>query len=48
MNERIFRLFVSSPGDVDAGRLRAEAVCQRLDGEMEGVARIEPIRWETS
>jgi eukaryotic-like serine/threonine-protein kinase len=42
-----FRLFVSSPGDVMVERRRVENLVSRLNGEFAGVARLEPIRWET-
>ncbi len=41
------RLFVSSPSDVAAERARVDVVAERLNGEFEGLARIEVIRWET-
>jgi eukaryotic-like serine/threonine-protein kinase len=44
---RIFRLFVSSPGDADVERRRTENVVSRLNGEFAGLARIEAVRWET-
>jgi tetratricopeptide (TPR) repeat protein len=43
---RVIRLFVSSPGDVDAERKRVEFVAERLNGLFAGVARFETIRWE--
>jgi eukaryotic-like serine/threonine-protein kinase len=42
-----FRIFVSSPGDVDHERRRVDRVVQRLNGEFAGIARLEAIRWET-
>ena len=44
---RRVRIFVSSPGDADHERRRVERVVERLNGEFAGVARLEPIRWET-
>ncbi len=44
---RIFRLFLSSPGDASVERRRAETVVSRLNGEFAGLARIETVRWET-
>ena len=44
---QIFKLFVSSPGDVMVERRRVENVVSRLNGEFAGVARLEAIRWET-
>src|SRR5882724_11165577 len=41
------RLFVSSPSDVAPERARVDAVAARLNGEFEGVAQIEVMRWET-
>jgi hypothetical protein len=41
------RLFVSSPSDVAPERARVEVVAARLNGEYEGLAQIEVIRWET-
>jgi len=42
-----FRIFVSSPGDVDHERRRVDRVVQRLNGEFAGIAGLEAIRWET-
>lgn len=47
MTTRIFRLFLSSPGDVAVERRRVAAVVSRLNGECAGRARIDVIRWET-
>lgn len=47
MSARIFRLFVSSPGDVAVERRRVAAVVSRLNGEFAGRAQIDTIRWET-
>ncbi|WP_123103459.1 SEL1-like repeat protein [Acidithiobacillus sulfuriphilus] len=46
MNEKMFRVFVSSPGDVAAERQRVKLVVERLNGEFEGRARFAPIFWE--
>ena len=46
MNEKMFRMFVSSPGDVAAERKRVELVVERLNGEFEGRARFAPVFWE--
>lgn len=46
MNEKMFRVFVSSPGDVAAERKRVELVVERLNGEFEGLARFAPVFWE--
>jgi len=43
----VFKLFVSSPGDVMVERRRVENVVSRLNGEFAGVARLQTIRWET-
>ncbi|MGD0188742.1 MAG: hypothetical protein ABSC25_26355, partial [Roseiarcus sp.] len=48
MTEKVLRLFVSSPGDVQSERDRVDFVVERLNAEFKGRARIEPIRWETS
>ncbi|TDR94854.1 AAA family ATPase [Enterovirga rhinocerotis] len=47
MSERVFRLFLSSPGDVAIERRRIAGVVSRLNGECAGRARIDVIRWET-
>jgi len=47
MPERVLRLFVSSPGDVEAERRLVGFVVERLNGEFAGRVRIEAIRWET-
>jgi hypothetical protein len=44
---QVFKLFVSSPGDVMVERRRVENVVSRLNGELAGVARLDAIRWET-
>lgn len=41
---RVFRLFVSSPGDAGVERRRVERVASRLNGEFAGLARLETIR----
>lgn len=48
MSETVFRLFVSSPGDVMAERQRVDFVVERLNAEFAGRARFETVRWETS
>jgi len=42
-----YRIFVSSPGDVQFERQRVERVVARLNGELAGAARLETVRWET-
>jgi len=44
---RQVRVFVSSPGDARFERSRLERVIERLNGELQGVARLTAIRWET-
>jgi hypothetical protein len=46
--EHVFKLFVSSPGDVQGERNRIDLVVERLNAQFRGRARIETIRWETS
>lgn len=46
MSERQFRLFLSSPSDVQPERDRAKVVIDRLNGEFQGLARIDILRWE--
>jgi len=46
MSEAVFRLFVSSPGDVAAERARAEAVVEKLNAEFKDRARFEAVFWE--
>jgi tetratricopeptide (TPR) repeat protein len=46
MNEKMFRVFVSSPGDAVAERQRVGLVLERLNGEFEGRARFVPVFWE--
>ena len=45
---RIVRVFISSPGDVQAERRRIERVVDRLNGELADGARFQAIRWEKS
>jgi hypothetical protein len=44
---RQIRVFVSSPADARFERSRLERVIERLNGELQGVARLTAIRWET-
>ena len=44
---RDVRVFISSPGDVQAERKRVERVVERLNGALGGTARFQAIRWET-
>ena len=46
MGEAVFRLFVSSPGDVAAERVRAEAVVEKLNAEFSDRARFDAEFWE--
>ena len=46
MGETVFRLFVSSPGDVPAERARAEAVVEKLNAEFKDRARFDAEFWE--
>ena len=46
MGEAVFRLFVSSPGDVPAERARAEAVVEKLNAEFKDRARFDAEFWE--
>jgi tetratricopeptide (TPR) repeat protein len=48
MSETVFRLFVSSPGDVAAERARLEAVVEKLNAEFKDRARFDAVRWETN
>ena len=48
MAEQVFRIFVSSPGDVAEERRRVDLVVERLNTEFRGRARLETVRWETS
>ena len=42
------RVFVSSPGDTHFERMRVERVVERLNGEFQGIAKLEAIRWENA
>ena len=46
MAPRVFRLFISSPADVKPERERVRVAVDRLNGEFEGLARIEVLAWE--
>lgn len=46
MSELHVRLFVASPSDLVPERNRVVAAAARLNGSLEGVVRIETIRWE--
>ena len=46
MSEAVFRLFVSSPGDVAGERARAEAVVEKLNAEFNDRARFDAVFWE--
>jgi hypothetical protein len=46
LSETVFRLFVSSPGDVAAERARAEAVVEKLNAEFKDRARFDAVFWE--
>ena len=46
MSETVYRLFVSSPGDVAAERARVEAVVEKLNGEFKDRARFDAVLWE--
>jgi len=46
VSQAVFRLFVSSPGDVAAERARAEAVVEKLNAEVRDRARFDPEFWE--
>ncbi|MBU2490409.1 MAG: DUF4062 domain-containing protein, partial [Proteobacteria bacterium] len=43
---RVFRVFISSPGDVALERDRARQVVARLEKEMAGRVRLLPVLWE--
>jgi tetratricopeptide (TPR) repeat protein/energy-coupling factor transporter ATP-binding protein EcfA2 len=43
---QILRVFVSSPSDVAAERVRVKLVTDRLNAELEGVVRLDVLRWE--
>ncbi|BAT61709.1 photosystem I assembly protein Ycf3 [Variibacter gotjawalensis] len=42
------RIFVSSPGDVQAERERVDRIAQRLNAAFLGAVHIETVRWERS
>jgi tetratricopeptide (TPR) repeat protein len=44
--ERTLRVFVTSPTDVAAERARVKLVADRLNGQLEGVVRLEILCWE--
>ncbi len=44
--ELTLRLFVSSPSDVAAERVRVKLVTDRLNAQLEGVVRLDVLRWE--
>ncbi len=46
MGEAVFRLFVSSPGDVAGERARAEAVVEKLNAEFKDRAHFDAEFWE--
>lgn len=46
MAERILRIFVSSPSDVAAERGRVKLVADRFNAQLEGIVRIDVLRWE--
>ncbi|MCC5857599.1 MAG: hypothetical protein JJT90_05560 [Ectothiorhodospiraceae bacterium] len=46
MNAHVYRIFLSSPGDVTAERDRAKRVCDKLNAELGDDVRLEPVRWE--
>jgi hypothetical protein len=46
VDAHVFRLFVSSPGDVSDERRRVELVVERLNSDFLERMRIEVIRWE--
>ena len=46
MTESDFRIFISSPGDVEPERIRAGRVIDRLNTEHEGRVKFTAIRWE--
>jgi tetratricopeptide (TPR) repeat protein/biopolymer transport protein ExbD len=43
---RILRIFVSSPSDVAGERGRVKLVADRLNGELEGIVKLDILRWE--
>jgi hypothetical protein len=46
VSPNVFRIFVSSPGDVGEERVMTERVVQRLQGEFGQSVKLEPILWE--
>lgn len=46
MPERALRIFVSSPSDVAAERGRVKLVADRLNAQLEGIVRLDVLRWE--
>ena len=40
------RIFVSSPSDVAAERGRVKLVADRFNAQLEGIVRLEVLRWE--
>ena len=44
--EQVLRVFVSSPSDVAGERARVKLVADRLNGELEGIVRLDILRWE--
>ena len=46
MAERTLRVFVSSPSDVAAERTRVKLVADRLNAQLEGIVRLDILRWE--
>jgi len=44
--ERTLRVFVSSPSDVAAERTRVKLVADRLNAQLEGIVRLDILRWE--
>lgn len=46
MAELTLRVFVSSPSDVAAERARVKLVADRLNAQLEGIVRLDVLRWE--
>src|SRR4051794_30466313 len=46
-NERVYRIFLSSPGDVMPERKRVARAVERLNAEL-SATRFEVVRWEES
>ncbi|MCC6889060.1 MAG: tetratricopeptide repeat protein [Hyphomicrobiales bacterium] len=46
MAEQTLRIFVSSPADVAAERTRVKLVADRLNAQLEGLVRLDVLRWE--